>query len=88
MPGGRQGYNVVYPFFCVLLFASLFSLYSCFVFIFFSHVFHLMSWQDISSTLQVVSFRDGMRLMPLREDYLDRYAFDLFCFVLFCFDLI
>eukprot|EP00026_Physarum_polycephalum_P003321 Phypoly_transcript_03331.p1 GENE.Phypoly_transcript_03331~~Phypoly_transcript_03331.p1 ORF type:complete len:801 (+),score=138.01 Phypoly_transcript_03331:53-2455(+) len=27
----------------------------------------------ISSTLQVVSFRDGMRLMPLRESYLERY---------------
>jgi len=27
----------------------------------------------IASTLQVVSFRDGMRLMPLREEYLEKY---------------
>lgn len=27
----------------------------------------------ITSTLQVVSFRDGMRLMPLREEYLEKY---------------
>lgn len=27
----------------------------------------------IVSTLQVVSFRDGMRLMPLREEYLEKY---------------
>lgn len=27
----------------------------------------------IASTLQVVSFRDGMRLMPLKENYLEKY---------------